>query len=198
MSDHHEEEKESSVASLLGAGFAILSGVALIVMMGYVGASFIKASGVQEPTPEVKVAAAPAKAAADQGGAVAAAAPATTSGDAAEVTITCIAGLKYDTTEFKVKAGQLLKLTVKNPDLMPHNLVVIQDGQANAVGMAGMQAGPTNDYIPQSDAIIKATKLLQPSDEDTIEVTFDSAGTYQYICTFPGHFGVMNGKIIVE
>jgi azurin len=47
--------------------------------------------------------------------------------------------------------------------------------------------------------VLAHTKLLGPGEFDTIEFMAPATpGTLEYVCTFPGHFGTMNGKITVE
>lgn len=62
-----------------------------------------------------------------------------------------------------------------------------------------MQAGSTNDYVPEDDAVIAYTPMSQPG--ETVEVTFtvpEESGEYGYLCTFPGHWATMQGTMIVE
>jgi azurin len=64
--------------------------------------------------------------------------------------------------------------------------------------VAANQAPP--EYIPEArkDDMIAHTKLLGPDESETIEFTAPAAGSYDYLCTFPGHFAIMKGKMIVE
>lgn len=114
----------------------------------------------------------------------------------------------YDIKEFTVKPGQKVKLTLVNPaesvTRQPHNLLIVKPGQDMAVGMASNAAisDPTflttKDAIPESDAILFHTKLVQPGAEDTIEFTAPSeAGDYPYLCTYPGHWAIMKGVMKV-
>ena len=59
-------------------------------------------------------------------------------------------------------------------------------------------AAKDNGYIPEGDDIIAHTKMIGGG--ESVEITFDApaAGTYDYICPFPGHYGIMKGKFIVE
>ena len=54
-----------------------------------------------------------------------------------------------------------------------------------------------NDYIP-ADGFIIHTDLLGGGEETTIEFEAPEIGEYTFICSFPGHFALMNGKFIVE
>jgi azurin len=42
------------------------------------------------------------------------------------------------------------------------------------------------------------TKLIGGGESDTINFTITEPGTYDYICSFPGHLALMKGKLIVE
>lgn len=113
--------------------------------------------------------------------------------------------MKYDRTLFKVKAGQKITLTLKNIGKLPkaamsHNVVILQQGtDVNAFGAAAIPAAAT-EHIPASmkDDVIAHTKLLGPGESDTITFTLTDPGVYDFICTFPGHFGTMKGKIVAE
>ena len=115
--------------------------------------------------------------------------------------------MKYDKTLFKIKAGQQIKLTFKNVGKLPkeamgHNVVILKEGaDVEAFALEALKE-KANDYIPQTDAqkneIVAHTKLLGPGETDEITFTIDSPGVYDFICTFPGHHGTMNGKIVVE
>lgn len=133
--------------------------------------------------------------------------PATRAEDKADVAVVQIIGndqMQYNITEFKVKAGQTVKLTMTNAGKLPkvamgHNIVILKAG-VNMIefAVAANQAPP--EYIPQArkDDMIAHTKLLGPDESDTIEFTAPAAGSYDYLCTFPGHFALMKGKMIVE
>ncbi|MDZ4402981.1 PVC-type heme-binding CxxCH protein [Prosthecobacter sp.] len=112
--------------------------------------------------------------------------------------------LLYDLREFKVKPGAPVKLVFENPDVTPHNLLIVQPGAADEVGMAGNEMAKTPDglakgFIPDSPKILHKTKMLNQGDSETLRFTAPSAkGSYPYICTFPGHWLVMKGEMVVE
>ena len=121
------------------------------------------------------------------------------------VEISCVPErMLYTKTKFKVKAGQPVKLIFTNPDATQHNLVIVKPGAVEEVGMAGNEmakdpSGITKGFIPESDQILHHTQLLNP---DTAEVLRFEAprepGVYPYLCTFPGHWIVMKGEMVVE
>lgn len=112
--------------------------------------------------------------------------------------------MKFDTELIHVKAGEDVQLTFKNAGTMPiesmgHNLVILKPGVDLATFGGEAAAAADNQYIPKSSlsSIVAHTKLLGPGEEDVI--TFNlGKGVYTYICSFPGHFGVMQGKIVAE
>ncbi len=110
--------------------------------------------------------------------------------------------IKYNITEIRAAAGQTLKITLKNEstdEAMHHNIVFIKEGTNETVGIAGLQAGPDNDYIPSSDDVIAGSKMLAPGESTVFEFTAPSTpGNYEYVCTYPGHFTLMRGVFIVE
>ncbi|MDP4282852.1 MAG: plastocyanin/azurin family copper-binding protein [Bacteroidota bacterium] len=111
--------------------------------------------------------------------------------------------MQFDKTLFKIKAGQEVKLTMKNVGKLPkeamsHNVVILAQGtDVQAFGEAAVTAP---DHIPAAMAsdIIAHTKLLGPGESETISFKIPDAGVYDFICSFPGHFGTMHGKIVVE
>ena len=121
------------------------------------------------------------------------------------ITLTGDDQLKYDKTLFKVKAGQKITLDFKNVGKQPaaamsHNVVILQQGtDVQKFGEAAVPAASTG-HIPPSmkDDVIAHTKLLGPGESDQITFTLPDAGVYDFICTFPGHFGTMHGKIVAE
>ena len=112
--------------------------------------------------------------------------------------------LLYDVREFKVKAGQPVKLVFENPDVTPHNLLIVQPGAADEVGMAGNEMAKTpdglaKDFIPDSPKILHKTRMLNQGEREILRFTApEKAGVYPYICTFPGHWLVMKGEMVVE
>ena len=113
--------------------------------------------------------------------------------------------MQYNETLFRVKAGEPVKLTFNNVGEMPkesmgHNVVVLQPGtDLAAFGGEAIKAVDA-EYIPATFAssIVAHTKLLGPGETDEIEFTLDEKGVYLFVCSFPGHYGAMNGKIVAE
>jgi len=127
---------------------------------------------------------------------------------AKEVTITGNDTMQFDIKNFDVKAGSKVKITLKNIGQVPkiamgHNLVVLKKGiTAIAFGQKALGAGANaTNALPASlmGDVIAATKLLGPAESDTVEFTAPKeTGSYEYVCTFPGHFALMRGTMTVK
>ena len=114
----------------------------------------------------------------------------------------------YSQTSFTAQAGQAVKLVFTNPDATDHNLVIVQPGSVEEVGMAAneMARDPRNansDFIPadKRHLILQATPLIGPARAAKVHVLRFKApakpGIYPYVCTFPGHWVVMTGSMVV-
>ncbi len=111
--------------------------------------------------------------------------------------------MKFKQVELSVKAGAAVELTLVNPDVLQHNFLLLNPGTLEKVGALAdaMLIDPEamkKQYIPDSDDILASTKLVNPAASETIEFTAPSKpGDYPYICTFPGHWRLMNGVLKV-
>lgn len=112
--------------------------------------------------------------------------------------------MKFDTELIRVKAGEPVEITLKNVGSLPkesmgHNFVILKPGVDVPTFGGEAAAAADNEYIPKSSlsSIVAHTKLLGPGEEDKISITLEK-GVYDYICSFPGHFGMMKGKIVAE
>lgn len=112
------------------------------------------------------------------------------------------ANLSYDVTEIRAEAGSTLTIQYVNRGDLPHNVVLVKErSDINPVGVAALQASQT-DYIPQDEAnqqrIIAYTTLAKPGETVFLTFTVPPPGTYPYICTYAGHFTMMQGDLISE
>ncbi|MBI1375793.1 MAG: heme-binding domain-containing protein [Phycisphaera sp.] len=120
------------------------------------------------------------------------------------VTIETGSNLTFATRSITVHAGEAIALTLANPDVVPHNWVLARPDSLQRVGDAADHyiAHPdaaANQYVPPSDDVIVHTDITPPNDRFTIYFHApDTPGVYPYLCTFPGHWRVMNGTMTVE
>lgn len=125
-----------------------------------------------------------------------------------ELTITGNDQMKYNKSELVVGSDcDEVEITLEHVgemsvDQMGHNVVVTEESDYKAVAQAGAKAGKEQEYVPaDDDRVIAHTSMIGGG--ETTSVTFDtseleSGGDYTFFCSFPGHYGIMNGKLVVE
>ncbi|MGV3640089.1 MAG: PVC-type heme-binding CxxCH protein [Adhaeribacter sp.] len=112
--------------------------------------------------------------------------------------------MQFDKKTFTVKAGQVVELVLENTDFMLHNWVLTQMGAMAKVGAAAdkMVSDPKaaeKSYIPAMPEVLAATELVNPESRTVIRFKAPAkTGDYPYVCTFPGHWRLMNGVMKVE
>jgi len=127
-------------------------------------------------------------------------------GDVAKMKLGVIPGtMKFDKAELTCKAGQKVVILFQNERCpLQHNFLLLKPGTRDAVGaladkMLADPEGLKKQYCPETDAILaKGSKLIGIGQNELIEFTAPAeAGEYPYICTFPGHWRLMNGVLKV-
>jgi azurin len=114
--------------------------------------------------------------------------------------------MKYSMQQFTVKAGTIVRLTLTNPDFMQHNLLILQPASMERVGaaadkLATEKNGAALQYIPKMSQVLFSMPLVNPQKSFTITFKVPAiTGDYPYICTFPGHWRLMNGimKVVAK
>lgn len=85
---------------------------------------------------------------------------------------------------------------------MGHNFVLLKQGvDVGEFGRAAVQQGSAPDFeVPEAllGDVIAHTKMIGGGESVTIEFPAPEKGTYNFICSFPGHVAMMKGKFIVE
>ena len=106
----------------------------------------------------------------------------------------------YNKTSFAVVAGKPVRIVFHNPDAQPHNIIITQPGGAAKVGPLAEKMGPEGfrkQFKPDHDSIMWATKMINQGETVTLNFMAPKVGTYDFLCTFPGHWQLMNGKMRV-
>jgi azurin len=112
--------------------------------------------------------------------------------------------LSFATRRISARAGEAIHLTLKNPDVVPHNWALLKPGTLPLVGglankMVADPAGWARHYIPRTDKVLVYTDIVPAKQEFSVYFTVpQEPGSYPFLCTFPGHWMVMNGELIVE
>lgn len=112
--------------------------------------------------------------------------------------------MQFAPKELRVKRGAPVRLVFENPDLMIHNFVLLKPGSEEEVGaladrMARQEDAAKRGYVPKTNKILHASGLLDPGTTEELNFTAPSEpGRYPFLCTFPGHWRVMKGVLVVE
>lgn len=125
----------------------------------------------------------------------------------AKIEITGNDQMQFNTKAFEVTEGQKVVLSFKHIGQLPavamgHNVVILKSG--TAVPAFATKCAPAKDtgYIPQDEeskaAIVAHTKMLGGGESDEITFTAPAPGEYPFICSFPGHFAIMQGVMTVK
>lgn len=106
--------------------------------------------------------------------------------------------LRYEPETLQASAGEVI-VNFSNPANVPHNFVLVEPGQEQAVADAG--AAEEGEVDEDTPGVIAAGDVLEAGTEDPEEIELGEleAGTYTYICTYPGHLaGGMKGTLTVQ
>jgi azurin len=112
--------------------------------------------------------------------------------------------MRFDTPRIVVEPGKSIEITFENVDFMPHNMVIVRPGTREKVGEKAALMKPDQldgrgrAYVPDSADVISATRLLESGQRQTLSLTVpNEEGDDEFVCTFPGHYQLMWGKLIV-
>ena len=113
--------------------------------------------------------------------------------------------MRYDNTQIVVEAGKPIEIIFENVDAMAHNLVIVEPGARQAVAESVQTMKPDQldkkgrAYVPPADhRVIDATKLVEPGQKEVLKLTAPKTeGEYEFICTYPGHWQIMWGRLSV-
>jgi azurin len=108
--------------------------------------------------------------------------------------------LEFSESALSADSGSQVTLTFTNgSSAIQHNWVMVKAGARDEVAAAGTAAGPGADWIPAGDdRIIAATGLLNAGASEEVTFTAPAPGTYEFVCTFPGHNFSMFGDFTVK
>jgi len=115
--------------------------------------------------------------------------------------------MKYDVATINAKPGQTIKIKLKAAGSMPknimaHNFVVLKKTADVNAFVTKANTSNTTSYMPPDlkTQVIAASGLI--GNGETTEITFKApaaAGSYPYLCTFPGHYAAgMKGTLVIK
>lgn len=116
--------------------------------------------------------------------------------------------IQFNLSEIRVSSScESFTVTLKHvgmlaANIMGHNWVLTTTPDYEAVAQAGQAAGADNDYLPPGDQrVLAATALVGGGEETSISFNpseLEPGADYTYFCSFPAHYVLMKGKLIVE
>lgn len=113
--------------------------------------------------------------------------------------------MHFDKELFKIKSGKKIVLMLKNVGAvtgmpMSHNVVILTKGTDMATFGEEARKFKANDYIPttMASSIIVHTPKVSSGKSAQVGFTAPQPGVYNFICSFEGHWGTMQGQIVVE
>lgn len=123
-----------------------------------------------------------------------------------EVTLTSNDAMQFDQKQLAI-AGDCtqVKLTLKHAGSLPaevmgHNWVLARTADAQAVATAGAGAPAESDHIAKGDARVLAhTRIIGGGQSTTVTFAtkvLKKGGDYTFFCSVPGHWTMMQGKLV--
>ena len=114
--------------------------------------------------------------------------------------------MKFDIKEIKINKASCPEFTVEIDHVgklpaaaMGHNVVIAKTADVDAVAKEG--AAATSSVNDGDTRVIAHTKVGGCGEKDSVTFKTDvleAGGDYDFFCSFPGHYAVMRGKVVVE
>lgn len=124
--------------------------------------------------------------------------------DTIKITLNSNDKMQYDLSEINVYEGQTVILTLNHTGTMPkeamgHNFVLLKKDTDMAKFVEEAAKFQKDGYMPADQSnIIAHTNLIGGGESDSVTFMAPEKGTYDYLCSFPGHSSVMVGKFNVK
>ena len=127
---------------------------------------------------------------------------------ACEFDIEVVDGFTFRAPELTVESScESVTINLAHTGQMPaaamgHNWVLAETSDVEGVAEEGLIAGLENSWVkPDDERVIAHTKLIGGGESDsvTFEIGDMSADAdYTFICSAPGHWQIMQGKLLIE
>ena len=113
--------------------------------------------------------------------------------------------MKFDTDEINIdKDCEKFVVNLKHSGNLPvnamgHNIVILESKNLQKViSKINMSHGIEKGFMPEMEEVLFKSKMIGGGEETTLELDtsiFDKEKEYIFICSFPGHFALMKGKL---
>jgi azurin len=112
------------------------------------------------------------------------------------VVVTATDDMKFSVTEIRARPGETLRIRLAGAGTAPksamaHNLIVLRPGTNQIEFVDAAARAKATDYIPPKlkGQVLAATTLIGNGEAGEVVITLPArAGTYPFLCSFPGHF----------
>lgn len=115
--------------------------------------------------------------------------------------------MQFDLKTVTVSAGcKSIAIELEHTGRMPvaamgHNVVVSATADVDGLARDGLRAGAAAGYLPAGDArVLAATDMIGGGATTRATLpggALKAGGDYTFFCSFPGHSGLMRGKLVV-
>jgi azurin len=111
--------------------------------------------------------------------------------------------MQFDKRVLSASPGQKISLTLNhtgrgNKIIMGHNFILLKkDVDVDVFARKAVEA-KDSEYVPEGDEMIAYTKLIGGGESTTITFQAPEQGIYNFICSFPAHYQLMRGQLIVK
>ena len=128
------------------------------------------------------------------------------SGEVTKLVLEVVPGvMRFTPEKLSVKAGQSVMIQFRNDKCpLQHNFLLVNPGKLEETGALAdrLLTDPqalAKHYLPASPEILATSHhLVGPGQSDQIEFTAPlEPGEYPFLCTFPGHWRLMHGVLLV-
>jgi putative membrane-bound dehydrogenase-like protein len=112
--------------------------------------------------------------------------------------------MEFDIKEFNVPAGAPIEITFTNSGFQLHNMLICMPDQLEFVAKAAEAMSTQSDaldkhYTPEIKEVLFATPMIGAKKSYKLQFFApQEPGIYPYVCTFPGHWRMMNGTMTIE
>jgi len=127
-----------------------------------------------------------------------------------EINLTCDKSLKGGTikiSNLSVLTDALVTIKFKNTsnlakEIAGHNVVVSKDSDFDALtNMVDPSNGMDEGFLPSTPMVIGKTPFLGPNETYDLKIStskLNSGQTYVFWCSYPGHWGIMKGNLVLN
>lgn len=112
--------------------------------------------------------------------------------------------MKYTKETLSAPAGSTITLNFQHMgemsvEAMGHNFVLLKQGTNLEEFAQNAMMMKDNGYLPEDMSnVIVHTNMIGGGESTSVTFEAPEPGTYQYVCTFPGHYGMMQGTLTIN